>query len=503
MRLNAIVATLTVEEQQRFISYLEKKNRRNDIKNIELFKLLVQDELSSKELCVKLYKSDNKDAYHALRKRLYQSLIDFIANINMDEEKAIDMQIIKFILASRSFLLYRQYKIAYKILDKAEALAEENHLFPLLNEIYHTKIQYAYSNPNIDLDALIEKYTINQKNHYLEDRLNIAYAKIRQSINKFALNGHLLDFHNLVNDTLIEYDIDIKESMSFKSLYQLMKIVSLSAFATNDYLKIEPFLINTYQVLLTHKHKEKQLYYHLQVLYLIAYTLFRNKKFKDSLEFLEQLHELMFLNKKKFYNTFKLKYNLLLALNLNFLNKQEEAIKILEPFLAPKHPDLQSLLDVHLSLVMIYFQKGDLIKARKIYSKFYHSDNWYISKAGKEWVIKKNLIEILLNIELKNIDLVESRLLSFKRHYHKFLIEINQERAITYLNLVTDYYKSPEIVTTEAFKNKVENSFEWVEGKQEDLFVMNFYAWLKSKMEKQSLYKTTLDLVAVAQNVNS
>ena len=105
MRLNAIVATLTVEEQQRFISYLEKKNRRNDIKNIELFKLLVQDELSSKELCVKLYKSDNKDAYHALRKRLYQSLIDFIANINMDEEKAIDMQIIKFILASRSFLL--------------------------------------------------------------------------------------------------------------------------------------------------------------------------------------------------------------------------------------------------------------------------------------------------------------------------------------------------------------------------------------------------------------
>lgn len=503
MSLNTIIASLTVEEQQRFISYLEKKNRRNDIKNIELFKLLSKDEMSSKELCFKLYKKDNKDAYHALRKRLYQSLIDFIANINMDEEKAIDMQIIKFILASRSFLLYRQYKIAYKILDKAEALAEENHLFPLLNEIYHTKIQYAYSNPNIDLDDLIEKFNINQKNHYLEDRLNIAYAKIRQSINKFTLSGHLLDFQNLVNVTLIEYDIDIKESMSFKSLYQLMKIVSLSAFATNDYLKIEPFLINTYQLLQTHKNKEKQLYYHLQVLYLIAYTLFRNKKFNDSLEFLEQLHDLMQYKKKKFYNAFKLKYNLLLALNLNFLNKQDEAIKILEPFLIPKHPDIQSLLDIYLSLVMIYFQKGDLNKARKVYSNFYHSDNWYISKAGKEWVIKKNLIEILLNIELENIDLVESRLLSFKRHYHKFLLEIKQERAVTYLNLVTEYYKSPETVTTEAFKNKVENSFEWVGEQQEDLFVMNFYAWLKSKMEKKSLYQTTLDLVALAQNVNS
>ena len=503
MSLNSIIASLSVEEQQRFISYLEKKNRRNDIKNIQLFRLLIEDELSSKAMCLELYKSYNKVAYHSLRKRLYQSLIDFIANINMDEEKAIDMQIIKFILASRSFLLYRQYKIAYKILDKAEDLAEENHLFPLLNEIYHTKIQYAYSNPNIDLDDLIEKYTINQKNHYLEDRLNIAYAKIRQSINKFSSNSHLLNFHNLVNDTLIEYDIDIKESMSFKSLYQLMKIVSLSAFATNDYLKIEPFLINTYQVLQTHKNKEKQLYYHLQVLYLIAYTLFRNKKFNESLEFLQELHELMYLKKKKFYNSFKLKYHLLQALNLNYLNKQDEAIKILDPFLIPKHPDIQTLLDIYLSLVMIYFQKGDLNKAKKIYSKFYHTDNWYISKAGKEWVIKKNLIEILLHIELENVDLVESRLLSFKRHYHKFLLEINQERAITYLNLVTEYYKSPESVSTDAFKNKVENSFEWIEGKQEDLFVMSFYAWLKSKMEKQPLFKTTLDLVTQAQNVNS
>ena len=48
----------------------------------------------------------------------------------------------------------------------------------------------------------------------------------------------------------------------------------------------------------------------------------------------------------------------------------------------------------------------------------------------------------------------------------------------------------------------MEQSFEWIGPEREDIFVMSFYAWLKSKMEKKLLYKTTLDLVAKAQSVN-
>ena len=54
----------------------------------------------------------------------------------------------------------------------------------------------------------------------------------------------------------------------------------------------------------------------------------------------------------------------------------------------------------------------------------------------------------------------------------------------------------------ERFYNKVENSFEWIEAKREDIFVMSFYAWLKSKMEKQPLFDTTLKLIEQSQNVN-
>lgn len=499
--LNTIISTFSNEDQQRFTTYLEKKNKRNDTKNIQLFKYLSSGNSNSNELCFKLYGNQNKGAYHALRKRLYQSVIDFIANASLQDEKAIDMQIIKYILASRTCLQHKQYKAAYKILDKAEVLATEHHLFPLLNEIYHTKIQYAYANPSTDINQLILKFKSNQKNHQLEDQLNIVYAKIRQTLNNMTYKGDVVDFQTLLNNTLNEHNISINDSMSFKSLYQLVAITSFSAFATNDYLKIEPFLINTYKSILEHKDIEKQLFYHIQILYLIANTLFRNKKFNTSLQYLDLMHKYMHEKQKKHYNSFQLKYNLLLSLNLNFTSKQDEAIETLTPLVNTKHTDIETLLDIRLSLVMFYFQENDLKKASHLFSKFYHTDKWYTEKAGKEWVIKKHLIEILLHIELKNIDLVESRLLSFKRSHTKYLKGINQQRALTYLALVEDCYKNPEKITSEAFKNKVENSFEWIDNKREDIFVMSFYAWLKSKMENRPLYSTTLDLIKSAKPI--
>ncbi|WP_353780157.1 hypothetical protein [Winogradskyella sp. 3972H.M.0a.05] len=493
--LNDIIKALSVDEQQRFITYLEKKNKRHDSKNIQLFKLLAKQEQPSEVIYKSLYKSGNKNAYHALRKRLLSSLIDFIANINLEEENSTDMHIIKYILASRTFLMHKQYGTAYKLLDKAEKLSLEHQLFPLLNEIYHTKIQYAYTLPELDLDDLVSKFNINQKHLYTEEQLNIVYAKIRRTLARIKYKGEVINFQKLLNKTLEEHQISMHDSMSFKSLYQLMTIASISALISKDYLEIEPFVINTYQSLIDHKQKSKQLYYHLHVLYMISNTLFRNKKFETSLEYLNLMKQEMVQNRKKYFNHFKLKYDLLFALNLNYSNQQQDAISYLEAVISKKHQDLEALLDIHLSLITFYFQNNQYKEAYKLFSKFYHTDKWYIEKAGKEWTIKKSLIEILLHLELGNIDLFESRLRSFRRSYSTYLKSIGQKRVLTYLNLIEIYYRNPESVTSEAFIEKVELSFDWIEAKREDIFVMSFYAWLKSKMEKRHLYDTTLHLV--------
>ncbi len=496
--LKAITLTISEDDQQRFIQFLEKKNRRNDTKNIQLFKLLRNDKLDSKTICQTLYKDNNKVAYHALRKRLYQSLIDFTANISLEEENSIEMQAIKYILAARSCFVNNQPKVAYAILDKAEVLAQEHALYHILNEIYNTQIQYAYLNNDIDLQKLISKFKVNQKHHQLEDKMNMVYAKVRQTLSNMNYKGEVLDFQTILDDALNEHQISISDSLSFKSLYQLMAIVSISAFVTKDYLKIEPFLIKTYSKIKQKDINDKQLYYHIQIVYMIANALFRNKKFNASLQYLEIMLTLMQRQRKKYANTFTSKYHLLLALNNNFNGAINKAITCLENSITKKHHDIESALDIHLSLAMFYIQNSDFKNAAQLFSKFYHTDKYYTEKAGIEWVIKKNLIEIILHIELEHLDLVESRMTSFKRKYSNYLKQINQERVLTYLNLVSRYYKHPEKVTSKTFEDKVEGSFTWIDAKQEDIFVMSFFSWLKSKMESKPLYETTLNLIKKA-----
>jgi|TARA_B110000967_G_scaffold209848_1_gene268082 hypothetical protein len=94
INLKEIIIGFTEEKQQEFISYLDKKNKRKDAKDIQLVNLLRIDALLSKEICIKIYGKENKTTLHALRKRLFDSIINFTANTNLKEESSVDMQLI-------------------------------------------------------------------------------------------------------------------------------------------------------------------------------------------------------------------------------------------------------------------------------------------------------------------------------------------------------------------------------------------------------------------------
>ena len=121
-------------------------------------------------------------------------------------------------------------------------------------------------------------------------------------------------------------------------------------------------------------------------------------------------------NNKKQYSNFKSKYILLLAYNFNYTNNPEKAIDLLENLNQKRGIDLFSEVKLTTALIVFYFQKADIKAASKLFSKFYHTDKWYIDKIGIDWLIKKNIIEILLQIDLGNIDIVESRVVTSHSH---------------------------------------------------------------------------------------
>src|ERR1700759_4429952 len=68
---------LNTSDKKLFKQFLQRKNKRNDVKNLSLLNLIETDDINGLN---KLYNSGkNKDAYHALHKRLQDNLLLFLS----------------------------------------------------------------------------------------------------------------------------------------------------------------------------------------------------------------------------------------------------------------------------------------------------------------------------------------------------------------------------------------------------------------------------------------
>ena len=487
--ISAIFSTFSAIDKNDFSIYLKNRNRRGDVKNLQLLKFI--EEGKTKNLDVLLYGKPSKGAFHALCKRVLDVLIEFVASKSFAEESSNESEALKLLLASRLFFEQKLYRIAFKTLNKAEVKAKNLENYSILNEIYLTKIQHAYLNDNWLLQEIVLDYEKNKKLFDQDFQLNMAYAKIKLDL-KSSKN---IAINTIVIEAFSKFHLEINKNLTYKSLYQLMEITATTAKLQNNFYSISPFMMDLYE---TVKQKgavpKKYTYYYINILYLMAVTKFRNKQFASSKELVSKIYEELSISKKIFRKVFDEKLTILSATNETYTGNFELGIKLLEN-------GNDSSLSKKLLLVTFLFQQEKYAEAYRNLLSLNKTDDWYQKKMSWIWVLKKNIIEILLLIELDKLDLVLMRLQRFSKKFNKKLVEIKEERVLTFIKLVKEYYESPAVVTTEEFKEKVEVSFEWLSREQEDIFVMSFYSWLKSKMENRNLYQVTLELVGSSDKI--
>ncbi|MEM9144004.1 MAG: hypothetical protein AAGA86_13525, partial [Bacteroidota bacterium] len=436
-------------------------------------------------LDVKLYGKPARNAFHALCKRLQDNLIEFVASRSFAGETSEELEILKLLLASRIFFEDKLYKLAFKTLENAEKMAVPLDLYAILNEIYHTKTQYAHLNPHWKLEDILKLSEANMGFYQQDFQLNRAYAVIKWRLESVENSS----IREIIQNTFVEFNIAVNETLTYKSLFQLMEITATAAELLSDYYTISPFMFELYVIVnKKSKLKDKHRYYHLRILNLLAVTQFRNKKFQASMRLADEMEQEMQKDSYAHQKYFLEKVTVLKALNHNFTGTPEKAIALLQSF-------KEQSLDIQLLTTMCLLQQGHFSEAYQIVKSLTHSDTWYEKKMGWVWVVKKNLIEILLLMELDKLDLVLIRLQRFKTKFTKTLKDKGEQRVLTFVGLIGRYYENPREVETQEFQEEVENSFEWLGKEQEDIFVMSFYAWLKSKMEQENLYAVTLGLV--------
>lgn len=490
--VSELVNLLNSSEKKHFRQFLHRKNKRADVKNLQLLDLIETDDITN---LTRLYQSKkNNDAYHALRKRLQDSLLLFLSKKAFESTHSDTYDALRLVVVGRFLLENDLIKVAFKCLDKAERLAEHLEQFNLLNELLLLKLQYAHLPGAEDLDALTARFLWNQSNMQREAKLNLAYAFLRKELQEIHLEGKIVNLTALIITTIRKYKISVQELMTYKSMYQILFIANEYAAIQQNYGLIERYIDRTNQFIKGQVYKNSSyLFYHISILYFLANFHLRQKDFSRSMSYLKGMMDLMATD-SHYYTRFYLRHQLLSALNLFFTDHAEDAISLLQEALsntkaASKPEDIEDLR-ICLAMFLALCNDRGCLKQLTLLTR---TDAWYEKKMGMLWTIRKNLMEILVQAQFSNIELAMSRLNSFRRRYKKYLLKTSEERVLIFLKMVEKYLLKPDVAFDAAYKKTVLSMTDKTENT--DIFNLSFIAWLIARWEKKTPHKVVLALM--------
>ncbi|WP_295767124.1 hypothetical protein [uncultured Mucilaginibacter sp.] len=491
--LNELVKILDDTDFKQFKQYLQSRNKRDDVKNLELLNLLKTDDIDSLN---RLYNCDkNKDAYHALRKRLQENLLIFLSNKTFETSHSESQNALRLLVVARYLLENDLVKLAFRCLKKAEVMAERAEQFNLLNEILLLKLQYAHLPQAGNFDLITARFTQNQLCMQSEANLNVAYAYLRQQLHFINQEGRIVNLTSLVIATIRKYKISVADLMTYKSVYQILFIANEYAAIQQNYQLIERFVnrVNRFIELRSAENKSHT-YYQIQVLYYLANFHLRQKNFMRSMGYLNEMMAIM--QGGKYNQVFFMQHQLLYALNKFFTGSADDAIDVLQAALTGKsnNAKLEDMEDLRICIAM-FMALNDNRKSLKHLSMLNQTDAWYEKKMGMLWSIRKHLMEVLIYAQFSNFELAASRLQSFRRRYKSYLLKTSEQRVLNYLKLVERYLVNPNVIDDERYKRSVH---EMANAEQNnDIFTLSFIGWLIARWEKSSTYEIVLNLIKI------
>jgi uncharacterized protein YbgA (DUF1722 family) len=499
--LKTILATLSAEEQKELGRFIGRQKQKKGRKDLELYRLLLQkQDFTAADLVNKLYpEAPNVPAYHALRKRLFNHLADFIL-LKRQENDPTAAASVRGMLSLAGYLFEKRAdQVGWNVLRKAEKLAETNEQYDLLNAVYTLQIEHAQSPHGDPLPDIVAKYTRNKARADEEERAGIACGWVNHYLREAKARGGDLPFEAITGQVLAQLDLAHVAADRPKLMYQLLSIARGAVLVRKDFYAFEPYLVGQYEALAARgafgpRHGP----YKTGLLYMIAQTQYRNRKFAASLARLGELRAALAGSSKADQQQLGPRCTLLWAMNHVYLGKNDEAVAVLEKVLEGGEADdwpVAQGLNARINLAFCYFQRGDFARANRLLLAAGHSDRWNTKKMGLEWTLRKNLSEIIIQYELGNVDLVLNKVRSIERNFDALLRSPVYANVRTYLQFIRQLTDRPGAAANKAFSLEVAGAFRFLPVEQEDLQAMSFYAWLKSKMLRRDYYSVLLELV--------
>ncbi|MCB9197273.1 MAG: hypothetical protein H6600_02355 [Flavobacteriales bacterium] len=494
-----IIISLSDDDVKEFKIFIQRQRSKKQRIDLKLFEILIKDQnLKASEICTKLYgNASNMNAYHSIRKRLLKQLMQFLVLKRMDDDNTSASYIMGLISISQFLFDSNQGESAWHYLLKAEELAMNNEQYDLLDNIYNAQMANANHPSAPHITVIIENWSKNKSLADQDERANVASMIVKYNLEKKITENSGLDINAEIEKVLDQYQLDDVMYSRPKLLFNFLSIVRTAVLASKDYVSFAPVIIDIYtESMRKELFKKKDHFYHLSILYMICHVLYRSRNFILAETYLNDFLERMRAYKQSHYQLFFSKYILLSSAVKSYNGKNKESIEELEKALPllPKQAD-NDANNIQLNLAVYHFQQENYSDALKCLNQFEHSDSWYAKKMGNEWVMRKNLIELLTHFEKGNTDLTLNKIQAFKKNHKDILKLPIYNRIKTFLGFIQDCIDKPYWVASKEYFEYVDKTLERWPIESEDLQAMAFYCWLKSKMIKKPYYFVLVETV--------
>jgi hypothetical protein len=481
--LEQTIQQLSADEQSEFRQFLQK--RKQERKDLMLFDIIARNKDYEPRVMVNKLQTTNLNAYHSLRKRLMKELFEFVVFKQLQSDATGASSVMGFISMTRFMLQKNLPDVARYFIRKAEVSAIQLRQYDLLENIYNLMIAHG-DQLHTPVEETIQKWQINSKKYQARQKLNIAYTLIRLQLASARKSGTTLDVEEIVTRVFREFEITIDDANTPEFMY---KITSMA----RSYSRLKK----------TGAFTRHDFEYEIGFQYMIAHALYRNKKFEEAEKLLDGLesddHSKSLRTTELYPKTIALRASIATYSGRNAL-----AISIIRDALKNDRLriSLAERLNMTLNLSVYYFQAEEFKKANKTLIDIGHSDRWLEDKMGVEWRFKKNMIEVIIQIELRHEDIALSKILSIEKHFALFFQQAAYARARIFLSFIKRLVNQPEIISSKSFAEEVINAqLAWPEEK-EDLQAITFFAWLKAKMKKRNYYETLVEVMKTSDYGN-
>ncbi len=492
--LEQTIEHLASDEQIDFKTFLQKqKENRKDLK---LFELLASHKSYTPYELVQKLDTTNLNAYHSLRKRLMKQLYEFMVLRQLKFDATRESSVMGYLSMSQFMLQKNAYSVAAYFLKRAENTALQNHQYDLLDNIYNVQISNA-EKLQTDLADVIAKWKQNTNRYQSQQRLSIAYSLIKQQLATARKQGTMLNIEEIVTSVFRDFQITTEEANTPEFMYKLVSMARSAVISNKDYHRFEPFIVRLFlrlkkANLFTRSNAE----FELGFLYMMSHVYYRNKKFEQADEQLQAMEKVYSIRTFRNMELFS-KYISMKSAIASFSGRNEESIQLLKTTLADKTIRIPSLerLNMELNLAVYYFQGEDYKRANRTIIDIGHTDHWLEEKMGMEWRFKKNMIEVIVQIELLHEDIALSKIATIEKHFASFFKQPAYSRAKLFLSFIKRIVNDPSIIASKEFAEHVKAAQMALPEEKEDLQAITFFAWLKARMKKRNYYETLLEVM--------